>query len=45
VNGYIPTPSTTVAPRFIQRLDPTSLKTLAQRSWPDVYNFALVTQR
>ena len=45
VTGYLPMSGVSVAPRFIQRLDPTSLKTLAQRSWPDVYGFALVAQR
>lgn len=44
VTGYLPTTSTLSHPHFIRRLDPASLVTLAERTWPDVYSFELVTQ-
>jgi len=45
VTGYRPTTSTLSPPHFVRRLDPQSLQTLAERSWPDVYSFELVTKR
>jgi hypothetical protein len=44
VAGYLPTTGTTTPPHFIGRLNPQSLQSLAEGSWPDVENFALMTR-
>jgi hypothetical protein len=45
VTGYIPVVHTSTPQHFVRRLDPVSLQTLAERTWPYVFNFELVTQR
>jgi hypothetical protein len=44
LTGYVPVMHTSTPQHFVRRLDPASLKTLAERSWPYVFNFELVTQ-
>jgi hypothetical protein len=45
VTGYVPVTHISTPQHFIRRLDPASLKTLAERAWPYVFNFEIVTRQ